>query len=120
MCGEQMNLDEAIESVNPMPAAYVLRGAVGAYLYKGSCRNLVERMRDHRAGRVARTKNRRPLSLVYYEVFDTYGDARRRELSFKTGRGREVINARVVEWQTHQTSRLGGSACGGKISWMTG
>jgi putative endonuclease len=98
-----MTLDEAITRLRPTAAAYVLRGGDGAYLYKGSCRNLVERLKDHRAGRVSRTKNGRPLSLVYFEMYEDYTNARRRELFFKTGQGREFIAARVAERQTQGT-----------------
>jgi hypothetical protein len=58
-------LSEALEQVEPRPAAYVLLGADGAYLYKGACRNLQQRLRDHRAGRASHTKNRRPLRLFF-------------------------------------------------------
>jgi putative endonuclease len=98
-----MIVDEAVADVEGRPAAYVLRGASGDYLYKGSCRDLVERLKNHRAGRVAHTKNRRPLNLVYHEYFASYTEARKRELFFKTGAGREFVAARVAERQTQQT-----------------
>lgn len=53
-----LSLPEAIHQVEARPAAYVLRGADGKYLYKGACRNLPERLADHMAGRAARTRNR--------------------------------------------------------------
>lgn len=98
-----MTLDEAIAGAEDKPAAYVLLGVSGDYLYKGSCRDLAQRLKDHRAGRVAHTKNRRPLSLVYLEYAVDYSTARKRELFFKTGSGREFIAARVAKWQTQQT-----------------
>ncbi len=79
-----MELDKAISSVKPRPAAYVLRSNEKDYLYKGSCRDMVKRLQDHRAGRVSHTKNRRPLSLVYFEYCSDFTDARKRENFFKT------------------------------------
>ena len=51
-----MDLDTAIQKASARPAAYVLRGSDNAYLYKGACRNFVERLKDHRAGRASRTE----------------------------------------------------------------
>jgi putative endonuclease len=87
------------------PAAYVLRAAGPTeYLYKGSTRDMAARWSDHREGRVARTRNRRPLTLVLVEYFDSFTDARRRELFLKTGVGRAWLKARVAKWQTQGTS----------------
>lgn len=99
-----MNADELKSSVG----VYVLAGDNGAYLYKGSARDLHKRVTDHVAGRVARTKNRRPLEIVYFEYHDDYSAARKRELYLKTGVGRQWLKdrlstARVVKWQTQET-----------------
>ena len=83
-----MHLDEAIAHAKPRPAAYVLLGSDGRYLYKGSCRDLKERLKDHHAGRASRTKNRRPLTLVHYEHFAAYSEALAREKCLKTRYGR--------------------------------
>ena len=72
----------------------------GLYLYKGSARNLVERLKDHRAGRVSRTKNHRPLTLVYYQYFDDYTAARKQELFLKSGQGRAWLKAHLASQQT--------------------
>ena len=86
-----MTLDEAIDAVEPRPAAYVLRGAAADYLYKGSCRDLVKRLKDHRAGRVSRTRNRRPLRLVHFEYCPDYTNARKQENWLKSGAGRKFL-----------------------------
>ncbi len=104
-----MDLETAIEGVRHSPAAYVLESANGTYLYKGACRDLVERRKDHRAGRVAHTKNRRPLRLVHVEYATDYTAARQRENWLKTGVGRAWLkktienDARVAKWQTQRT-----------------
>ena len=90
-------LTEAIDAVNAIPAAYVLLGSDGKYLYKGSCRNLRERLKDHQAGRCSRTKNRRPLALVHYEYFDTYSEALAREKYLKTRFGRTWLKRMLLK-----------------------
>ena len=47
----------------------------------------------HMSGKVSRTKNRRPLELVYYEYCETYTQARQRENWLKSGQGREFLNS---------------------------
>jgi len=83
-----VSLDEAIGAAEMRPAAYVLLGSDCKYKYKGSCRSLRHRLEDHRAGRAARTKNRRPLKLVHFEYFATYAEALSREKYLKTHFGR--------------------------------
>jgi len=89
-----MTLEEAIQTVDPDPAAYVLQSADGSRRYKGSCRNLIKRMQDHQAGRVPRTKNLRPLQFLHFEYFGDYSCARKRENYFKSGAGREWLKRR--------------------------
>jgi putative endonuclease len=78
-----------------LPAAYVLEGSDGAYRYKGACRDLPERMRAHQEGHVSRTKNRRPLRLIFFEYFECYAEALRRETYLKSGAGREWLERRL-------------------------
>ena len=92
-----MTLDEAIENCEERPAAYVLCPEKESYLYKGSCRKLSKRMRDHRAGRVSRTKNRRPLRLVYFEYCQDFSEARKRENFLKSGAGRAFLVDRLSD-----------------------
>ncbi len=101
-----MDLDVAIEAAKAEPAAYILLGTGAEYLYKGACRNLAERLKDHRAGRVAHTRNRRPLALVYHEYVASFTEARKREAFLKSGVGRSWLKkylARVAERQTQRT-----------------
>jgi len=79
------------------PATYVLKSADGEYLYKGSCRNLDKRLKDHNAGRVSCTKNRRPVTLVHAEFFETYTEARHRENFLKSGVGRAWLKAELAD-----------------------
>lgn len=53
-------------------------------LYCGWTNHLEERVRAHNEGRGAKyTKSRRPVTLAYYEEFDTKQEAMRREWAVK-------------------------------------
>ncbi len=58
---------------------YILRCSDGTY-YTGSARDLDSRLEKHRLGLGANyTRKRRPVELVYYEVFDSIDKAFKRE-----------------------------------------
>ena len=95
-----MEITRAIIEAKEAPAAYVLANAACDYLYKGATRKLKERLKDHMAGRVSRTKNKRPLFLVYSEYCDTYSEALKRERYFKSGPGRAWLKHRIQPGQT--------------------
>ena len=97
-----MSMDDLLAE----PGAYVLLGCCGKYMYKGSARDVRKRVSDHFQGRVARTRNRRPLKVIHIEYAADYTEARRRETWLKSGQGRKWLKedcARVVEWQTQGT-----------------
>ena len=53
-------------------------------LYTGWTNNLEKRIKDHNDGNGAKyTKARRPVTLVYYEEFQTKEDAMKREYAIK-------------------------------------
>lgn len=53
-------------------------------LYTGWTNNLEKRIKDHNDGKGAKyTKARRPVELVYYEIFETKEDAMKREYAIK-------------------------------------
>ena len=79
------------------PAAYALRNVVANWTYKGSTRDLADRISAHLAGKVSRTRNRRPLELVYFEYCESYTSARQRENWLKSGQGREFLKKAVVK-----------------------
>jgi len=70
---------------------YVLQSVSHGTLYVGSTEDLDARTRVHNAGKCRYTKGRRPWELIYKEEHRTRGEARRRELFLKSGRGREVV-----------------------------
>jgi len=62
---------------------YVLQSLKDKNLYFGYSNNLQERCKDHNAGRVVSTRDRRPLALVYYEAYRAENDDRERERQIK-------------------------------------
>ncbi|MGI6008456.1 MAG: GIY-YIG nuclease family protein [Ruminococcus sp.] len=66
-----------------MNYTYMVRCSDGS-LYTGWTNNLEKRIRDHNMGRGARyTKSRLPVTLEYYETYDTKEEAMRREYAIK-------------------------------------
>lgn len=70
---------------------YILFSTKDKKLYIGYSTNLEQRIIEHNAGRVTSTKNRKPLMLIYNEVFIDKDDARARERFLKSGFGREQM-----------------------------
>ena len=62
---------------------YVLKSLKDKKLYLGFSGDLKERFKKHHNGKVAATKFRRPLALVYYEAYSSEKDARERERQLK-------------------------------------
>lgn len=66
-----------------MNYTYVVECSDGT-LYTGWTNNLEKRIACHNAGKGAKyTKTRRPVTLVYCEIFETKEDAMRREYAIK-------------------------------------
>ena len=77
---------------------YVLISKKDKKLYSGSTKNLRERFEQHCKGEVVSTKDRRPLELIYYEACLNEEDARRREKTFKSYRGKMFLRRRLAVW----------------------
>ncbi len=66
-----------------MNYTYIVRCSDGS-LYCGWTNSLDKRIAAHNSGKGAKyTRNRRPVELVYYEEFETRGEAQRREAAIK-------------------------------------
>ena len=66
-----------------MNYTYILRCSDGT-LYCGWTNNLEKRLKAHNEGKGAKyTRSRTPVTLVYYEEFETSRDARSREVKIK-------------------------------------
>ena len=91
-----MELSLAIAEARTSPAAYVIGPKGLSYLYKGSARDLKQRLKDHAAGRVSRTRNRRPLHLHLARYFEAYVEARQFENYLKSGAGRDWLRTQLA------------------------
>ena len=88
-------LADQLPRIPETPGVYVLLGQNGLR-YTGAARNLRERLCDHQAGRGKRTKNQRPLQLIYHEIVLSYPEALAREAFLKSGQGREWLDQQTV------------------------
>jgi len=69
--------------VSEVNYTYILECKDNTY-YTGWTNNLEKRLKDHNEGRGAKyTKARLPVSLIYYEEFQTKEEAMRREYAIK-------------------------------------
>lgn len=72
--------DEAGKKMN---YTYILKCKDGTY-YTGWTNNLEKRLKDHNDGKGAKyTKSRRPVELIYHEMFDSKEEAMKREYAIK-------------------------------------
>ena len=74
---------------------YLLRSAKDQQYYVGFTRDLKTRFEQHAKGQVESTRDRRPLTLIYYEACLSETDALRRERYLKTYHGKMFIRKRL-------------------------
>jgi putative endonuclease len=79
---------------------YVLRSEKDNMFYVGYTKDIDNRMLYHISGKVTSTKNRRPLTLVYYELCLNQQDATHREKYLKTSWGKRYIKNRLKHYLT--------------------
>lgn len=82
---------------------YMLSCADGS-LYTGWTNDLVKRLETHRSGKGAKyTRSRLPVTLAYYEMYETEQEARKRECAVKKLSRRqkeELLRAKTKEQAT--------------------
>lgn len=76
---------------------YVLQSTKDGKRYIGRSDDLRRRMTEHEGGKVASTKHRRPIKLIFYEAFSAREDAIRRERYFKTSKGKSTLDIMLRE-----------------------
>jgi putative endonuclease len=74
---------------------YILQSQIDKQFYTGMTRDLSGRLAAHNHGRVASTKHRLPLELIYSEEVSDSQNARAREKYWKSGAGREKIQTLI-------------------------
>ena len=77
---------------------YILHSKKDNKLYIGYTEDLKNRLSSHTNGKVASTKNRRPLELIYYESYRNQLDAKKREISLKSGSGHRFIKKQMANY----------------------
>jgi putative endonuclease len=77
--------------------SYVLRSLRNGLLYKGSTQNIESRIITHNLGKVRYTSKFLPWELVLCEEFNSRTEAMKREKWYKTGIGRDWINAKIAK-----------------------
>jgi putative endonuclease len=82
---------------------YILQSRKDFSYYIGQCDDLDARMSKHSDGFSKYTLSKRPLRLVYFEVFKSRSEAIRRENEIKRKKSRVYIEKLVKGWlMTHQ------------------
>lgn len=79
---------------------YILHSLKDDKFYTGYTENLKLRFEEHKNGRVASTKNRKPLKLIYYEACLDKKDAMHREKYLKTYHGKMFVKNRLKSYLT--------------------
>ena len=82
--------------------AYVIKSLKVDFVYKGHCEDLAKRIQQHNAGMTESIKPYIPFALIYFEKYDTRGEAIRREKYFKYCCWKKIFEIKdsglVVQW----------------------
>ena len=76
---------------------YVLISLADYQLYTGYTTNLAKRIKNHNSGGTKSTAPRRPLQLIFCELYLTKADAQRREKYLKTTAGKKALKLMLRE-----------------------
>lgn len=79
---------------------YILQSMKDFSFYIGQCSDLDKRMSKHFDGMSKYTASKRPLRLVYFEVFDSRSEAIRRERQVKKMKSKKYIAHLISNWLT--------------------
>lgn len=82
---------------------YVLRFNKNGKLYYGFTNNLKRRIVEHKSGKSDFTSRNGKFDLIFYEAYVDEIDARKAEIYFKTGHGRQVLKEKLK----HYLEKLG-------------
>ena len=74
---------------------YVIQSEKFQRRYKGVSDNLSRRLAEHNSGKTKSTRAFCPWTLVYFEEFELFEEARARELYFKSAAGRRFLNEKI-------------------------
>ena len=74
-----------------MYSVYVLQSKTDDSYYIGSSKDRKRRLWEHNYGRTGYTKNKRPWKLIYFEEYESRGEALKREKYLKSLKSRKYI-----------------------------
>ena len=66
------------------------------YFYKGFCKNLDARLKEHNAGKTKSNKAFLPFKIVYFESFNDLDEALKTEKYWKTAAGRRYLQSKIL------------------------
>ena len=75
---------------------YVIKSEKNSDLYTGICKDLNQRLKDHKDGKNRYTKGLRPWALVLTEKYPDWKSAREKEKFYKSGFGKEILKNKLV------------------------
>ena len=78
---------------------YILQSLKDFSFYVGQCDDLDRRMSKHFDGMSKYTSGKRPLRLVYFEVFASRREALRRETDIKNKKSKKFIQELIKSWK---------------------
>ena len=70
---------------------YVIKSEKNGDLYVGICKDVTKRLLDHENGKNRYTKGLRPWRLMRVEDFQDWSEARKKEIYYKSGIGKEQL-----------------------------
>jgi putative endonuclease len=79
---------------------YILQSLKDFSFYVGQCDYLDCRMSKHFEGMSKYTASKRPLRLVYFEIYESRSDAIKREKEIKKRKSRKYIEQLIKNWKT--------------------
>lgn len=82
---------------------YVLLSDHDNLFYTGYTKDLMNRLKEHQAGKVKSTSHRLPLKLIYWEGCLNQQDATRREKYLKSGNGKIYLKNRLSNFFSNPT-----------------
>lgn len=77
-----------------MFTVYVLLDDSGK-IYKGMTNNIDRRLKEHKNGGTITTSRMKNLKIAYSDKYDSFVEARKRELYFKTAAGRRFLKTKI-------------------------
>lgn len=76
----------------------ILHNYSKSFIYTGYSEDLKQRLTSHKAGKNKSTKAFLPLELIHYEAYKSKTDAKRRELYFKTTKGKTTLRTMLKDY----------------------